>query len=292
MHAHLLDPPPSRARRGRGSPRPSTRSSARRWPRRRTRASTPAGSCRGRSRLPRREAASCRPRLVATVATPTPAITTNLPTTAHAADRPRRRSWRRSSSSPRRPDVRLVTLTGLGGTGKTRLVARGRRAAGPASSARRSSSTSRRSRSPGSSARRSRRCWGSRSRPQEPVAQAIARRLANTPALLVLDNFEQVLPAATLVHELLAAAPGLTRARDEPGLAAPPRRARVPGAAARSPGRRRAARGRHPRCSSSSSGRRRSSRASSSTTRTRRRSLRSAAGSTGCRLRSSSPPRA
>ena len=43
-----------------------------------------------------------------------------------------------------------------------------------------------------------------------PLVEAIARRLGDDPALLVLDNFEQVLPAATLVHELLGAAPGLT----------------------------------------------------------------------------------
>ena len=43
----------------------------------------------------------------------------------------------------------------------------------------------------------------------------------------MLDNFEQVVGAAPEVAELLAASPGPARAGDQPGAAAPARRARV-----------------------------------------------------------------
>ena len=109
----------------------------------------------------------------------------------------------------RNPEVRLVTLTGPGGTGKTRLaLAASGELAGDVDCA-----------------------WFVDLAPIDdpeivssaiatalaveetadlPLAEAVARKLRGEPALLVLDNFEQVLPASTLVHELLVAAPGLT----------------------------------------------------------------------------------
>ena len=50
--------------------------------------------------------------------------------------------------------------------------------------------------------------------------------------LLVLDNFEQVVAAAPLVAELLAACPASEVLGDEPGGATAARRARIPGAPA------------------------------------------------------------
>jgi non-specific serine/threonine protein kinase len=109
----------------------------------------------------------------------------------------------------RGPDVRLVTLTGSGGTGKTRLAlaAAAELAAelgraffvdlAPVSD-------------PDIVGSAIASVLGVEETADLPLVEGIARRLGDDPALLVLDNFEQVLPAATLVHELLSAAPGLT----------------------------------------------------------------------------------
>ena len=50
---------------------------------------------------------------------------------------------------------------------------------------------------------------GVREAPNRPLSAAIAERLGDEPTLIVLDNFEEVLPAATFVGELLAAVPSL-----------------------------------------------------------------------------------
>ena len=107
------------------------------------------------------------------------------------------------------PAVRLVTLTGLGGTGKTRLALEAATTLRDefeeayfvdlAPVQRRESRRLR-------DRRRARRPRGA-----EPAArrQTIAERLGDRATLIVLDNFEQVLPAAALVGELLDAVPGL-----------------------------------------------------------------------------------
>src|SRR5215212_1192477 len=107
------------------------------------------------------------------------------------------------------PGVRLVTLTGPGGVGKTRL---GTRVAAEALD----------SFSDGAfmvdlarltdldlvpSATAT--ALGLREQPGQTLAQTLADYLREREILLLFDNFEHVLLAATLVAELLAAAPGL-----------------------------------------------------------------------------------
>ena len=106
--------------------------------------------------------------------------------------------------------TRLLTLTGPGGTGKTRLsiaAAQASLTAYPAGAA-----------------------WVGLSPIGDPtlvpsaiatvlgvvdegtrdLVEAVAERIGADRLLLVLDNFEQVVPAAPVVPELLARSPGLT----------------------------------------------------------------------------------
>jgi predicted ATPase/predicted Ser/Thr protein kinase len=108
----------------------------------------------------------------------------------------------------RQPTVRLVTLTGLGGTGKTRLALE--------------AATTLQQEFDGAffvdlAPVRDAELVGSaiadvlgvRDTPDRPLPEAIAERLHDRSTLVVLDNFEQVLPAAELIADLIAAAPGL-----------------------------------------------------------------------------------
>ena len=105
---------------------------------------------------------------------------------------------------------RLVTLTGPGGTGKTRLVGR------IAESLRRSyadgafyvdlAPVTDPALVPATIAR----VLGVAKETDRPVAQLVADHLAAREVLLVIDNFEHLLAAAGIVADLLAAAPRLT----------------------------------------------------------------------------------
>jgi predicted ATPase/transcriptional regulator with XRE-family HTH domain len=109
----------------------------------------------------------------------------------------------------RDPQVRLLTLTGMGGIGKTRLAL-------AASTAVRDDFPDgvffvplAQTRDPGLVASLVAQALGVNPA-REPVADLIKAHLAERPVLLVLDTFETVLDAAPFVADLLAGCPGLT----------------------------------------------------------------------------------
>jgi non-specific serine/threonine protein kinase len=106
--------------------------------------------------------------------------------------------------------ARLVTLTGPGGVGKTRLAVQAAVAARGAFGGGVAFVSLAPIRDPGLVAATVAQALGVRDAAGRPALAGLAAALRRKPLLLVLDNFEQVLPAAPVVAALLAACPQLT----------------------------------------------------------------------------------
>jgi predicted ATPase/transcriptional regulator with XRE-family HTH domain len=157
---------------------------------------------------------------------PPPTASTSTPTSARPPVPPTRLVGREREvaevvATLRRPEARLVTLTGPGGVGKTRLalaiaqeVIEATGDDSPHGSGRAFSDgvcwvDLAPIREPGLVVEAMARALGVREEGATPLVDTLRSALAGRELLLVLDNFEQVLPAAVEIAGCLAAAPGL-----------------------------------------------------------------------------------
>ncbi|MEJ7790717.1 MAG: BTAD domain-containing putative transcriptional regulator [Gaiellaceae bacterium] len=110
----------------------------------------------------------------------------------------------------RRADVRLLSLVGAGGSGKTRLALALAADAGDLFADGVALAELGAVREPAFVAPTVAVALGVSERPGEPLGQTVAEAIADREVLLVLDNFEQVFEAGTFLLDLLGAAPRLT----------------------------------------------------------------------------------
>ena len=68
------------------------------------------------------------------------------------------------------------------------------------------------------------RSLGVKEVPNQSVMETLEEYLSNKEILLVLDNFEHIVPAGPLVTDLITACPGTEGANHEPNGASPVRR--------------------------------------------------------------------
>ncbi len=129
-----------------------------------------------------------------------PAPTRRTPTTSFVG---RRKELRELKGLLSRDGVRLLTLTGAGGSGKTRLALEA--TGGLDATVIELASIG----DPRLVATTIASALGLRESPGRGAAEALAVFLRQRQTLLVLDNFEQVLEAGSLLADLLDAAPGL-----------------------------------------------------------------------------------